>query len=65
VPMRKRQGDSRACAFILRQHTAASIEQRSVVQKARIRASGRRPESEAADSRWKARLVQASEQASL
>jgi hypothetical protein len=55
--MRKRQGDSRACAFILRQHTAASMEQRSAVQEARIRASGRRPDSEAADSRWKARPV--------
>jgi hypothetical protein len=55
--MRERQGDSRAYAFILRQHTAASMEQRSAVQKARIRASGRRPDSKAADSRRKARPV--------
>jgi hypothetical protein len=50
---------------ILQQHTAASMEQRSAVQKARIGASGRRPDNKAADSRWKARPVQASEQASL
>jgi hypothetical protein len=49
--MQERQGDSRACAFILRQHTAASIEQRSAVQKACIRASGRRPDNKAADLR--------------
>jgi hypothetical protein len=55
--MRERQGDSRACAVILRQHTTASIEQRSAVQKARIGASGRRPDSEAIDSMWKARPV--------
>jgi hypothetical protein len=48
--MRERQEDSRACASILRQHTTASMEQRSAVPEARIGASGRSPDSKAVDS---------------